>query len=327
MMSRKIWLVILLSGFIMDSIVAIPFKPGDILLAYNEKLIGVIPPSGGLPRVTLTTDPSVFSSDTMSLKGGGIAFDEHFEYLYVTVKDANIGNNQNAAIVKFNAAGQKVATFIDKTVEDDFRDLAVRGGYIYVATPKGVRKYKAANGEYVGTLDNINARSVAFDAQGTLYALAYNQVYKWDGSKFVSLELSGIGDGRDLAFDKAGNLYVADGTKHHIDKFIKTDGGFAQTPVTISIPNLTSGAVFGIAYDYFANVFYASIATALKINKIVTFTPDSSTATGLPGTLDYSGVRWLEVYPTPEPMTVTLFGSGLAVLLLFYRNRNRKQRR
>ncbi|MEM1552591.1 MAG: PEP-CTERM sorting domain-containing protein [Candidatus Bathyarchaeia archaeon] len=324
-MRKGLWLVTLLLGLVIDSVAAIPFKPGDILLPYGEKVIGVFSPSGGPPRTTLSTDPSVFDSSTTSLKGGGIAFDENFEYLYVTVKDANINGNTNAAIVKFNAAGQKVATFIDNSVGDDFRDLAVRSGYIYVATPSGVRVYKADNGDYITTLGNINARSVAFDSQGTLYALTYNQVYKWDGSKFNSLDLTGLDDAHDLAFDSAGNLYVTDGTQHHINKFGKTDGGFDKKPVTITIPNFTTGAVFGIAYDRFINTFYASISTSQKINQIVTFNPNSSSTVDVPNTSDYSGVRWLEVYPTPEPASFMLFGSGLVVVLWFWRRRSEGQ--
>ena len=96
---------------------------------------------------------------------------DEFGNLYVTVSNFR-GTDNRRGIIKFNAAGVKELE-IDSGITTDFRGLAVRDGFIYVARASGIQRFNAETGVPISPIlsSAISFRDIAFDRQGNLYGL------------------------------------------------------------------------------------------------------------------------------------------------------------
>jgi sugar lactone lactonase YvrE len=102
---------------------------------------------------------------------------------------------------------------------------------------------------------------LAFDAAGNLYVANFNSgtVDKVTPAGAVSIFVSGFGNPRGLAFDAAGNLYVADGKANTVSKV--TPAGMVSTFASgFSDP-------FGLAFDAAGNL-YVSNTDSTTVSKV-----------------------------------------------------------
>jgi hypothetical protein len=308
---------------------AAPFEPGQIFIAYNSNNIGVfadtISTTGNLIG-TINLSPSTFATNPLNLAGGGVALDESGN-LYVTVQKLKLGdtdsNQSNQGIIKINPAGN-VALSIEATI--DFRGIAVRGGVIYVASESGVRRFNATTGDAISPIlaSGTRFRDVTLDPQGNLYALRSDGVTKWSAGS-----ISGSGtplfsipteDPRAIVTDEDGNLYITFATTKVVRKYSPTGSLLA----TYSSPSGT-GTLIGLDYDPGTQRLFAS-HTGTGIGQILWI--DRNASSGSPmtafGPTNLSGVRWLALYPTPEPSVALLVLAGGAALWWRHRQGGRE---
>lgn len=294
---------------------AAPFGVGNLLLPYNASKVAEINPQTGSENQELSITLGTFATDVNSLRGGGIARDGSGR-VYVTVKQGD-----DNKIVRFNADGTNETVVITKTASTfDFRGIEVgNDGKFYVATDSGIRIYNPDGGETI--LDSSGAyRDVAFDSQGNLYGLKRTDIVKWSKGNFsgsgTSLNLQGLTAARALVFDSADRLFVTSSSS--VFRYEPSGDGYNTTPTEIAINN----TVFGIAYDWGIDMLYV-VHTSSSTNQILKFRPTDNTATSIANTSGYSGPRWLEVVPTPEPATWLLFGVGAGAALWRWRRQRR----
>ncbi len=325
---RFIFVVALLVGaWVLTSlpIFAAPFQPGQIFIAYDGSNIGVFADTvslAGTQVQTLSVSPSSFTMATTLSGGGGIALDE-FGNLYVTV--SNFRGTSNKGIIKFNAAGVKVLEIDSGITTTDFRGLAVCNGVIYVARASGIQRFNAETGVPISPIlsSGISFRDVAFDSRGNLYGLYISggnvYVRKWTGvgSPITDILLGSESthpDPRALVLDQDGNLYITVNTSPipSIRKFSQAGTLLA----TYTAPSGT-GTLIGLDYDPGVQKLFASHTGSIGQILALDLKTGSWTAFG-PNNL--SGVRWLAVYPTPEPTIAILLAAGW----LFLRRRSRR---
>ena len=314
-------------------IFAAPFQPGQIFIAYDGSNIGVFADTvslAGTQVQTLSVSTSSFTMATTLSGGGGIALDEQGN-LYVTV--SNFKNQTNRrGIIKFNPVGEKVLEIDGKTTTIDFRGLAVSAANdrIYVATDSGIRVWRASDGTRMSNEDfggNISFRDVVLDVNGNLYGMHFtttgNTVYvrKWatgnfTGSGTLLFSSSGNPDPRALVLDQDGNLYITVNTSPipSIRKFSQAGTLLA----TYTAPSGT-GTLIGLDYDPGVQKLFASHTATGSIGQILALDPKTGSWTAF-GPNNLFGVRWLAVYPTPEPTIAILLAAGW----LFLRRRSRR---
>jgi len=296
---------------------AAPFEPGQIFIAYNSNNIGVfadtISTTGNLIG-TINLSPSAFAANPLSLAGGGVALDESGN-LYVTVQKLG-DTNSNRGIIKINPAGNVALSIDGNTATIDFRGIAVRGGIIYVASESGVRRFNATTGDAISPIlaSGTIFRDVTLDPQGNLYALQNDGVTKWSAGS-----ISGSGtplfsipteDPRAIVTDEDGNLYITFATKKVVRKYSPTGSLLA----TYSSPGGT-GTLIGLDYDPGTQRLFAS-HTGTGIGQILWIDRNASSGSLMTafGPTNLSGVRWLALYPTPEPSVALLVLAGGAAL-------------
>ncbi|MCS7263866.1 MAG: hypothetical protein NZ805_03430 [Armatimonadetes bacterium] len=316
---RFIIIVALFVGaFVLTSmpISAAPFQAGQIFIAYGGSNIGVLADTvslAGTPVQTLSISPSTFGTGTGLAGSGGIALDE-FGNLYVTVQNYE-GITNRRGIIKFDVSGNIVRK-IDGGTTTDFRGISVQDGVIYVASGSGIRRFDATTGTAISPIiaSGTSFRDVAFDRHGNLYALLSNQVIRWSAGSF-----SGSGtvlfsipaqDPRAMVIDEDSNIYITFENTRVVRKYSLTGTLLA----TYSTPTGT-GSLIGLDYDPGTQRLFAShtgtgIGQILWISKIA---PSGTTMTAF-GPNNLSGVRWLAVYPTPEPAVTVLLAAGFLVL-------------
>ncbi len=122
---------------------------------------------------------------------------------------------------------------------------------------------------------------------------------------------SGLSGPAGLAFDAAGDLYVANLTGNTISEFSSTGASKGTFASGLDLP-------VGLAFDAAGDLYVANSGT----NSIIEFS-----STGVPkGTfaLGLSGPQFLAFAPVPEPGALTLAGIGLAAVLGYARLRRRR---
>lgn len=314
---------LLLTSFMVS---AAPFQAGQIFVAYDGSNIGVFADTvslAGTQAQILSVSPSSFTTVALLTGGGGIALDE-FGNLYVTVSNDGTGK---LGIMKFNADGTPDKNFPKGyTISgvSDFRGLAVREDRIYVATDKGIRVFRATDGEYLSSEDFGEGafRDVAFDNQGNLYGLKSPatgtvEVRKWMKGNFKGkgeslFSATGNTDPRALVLDEVGYIYI---TVNPSDgPFVRKFNQKGDLRATYKVPSNT-GTLIGLDYDPGTQRLFAS-HTGTSIGQILWVNRDASDGTTMTafGPTNLSGVRWLAVYPTPEPTTSLLLAAGLLLL-------------
>ena len=307
---------------------AAPLQPGQIFVAYGGNQIGVFADTVSLTGNVIQTlevpSPGFLTVTTLG-GGGGLALDEEGN-LYATLSD----NNGNVGLVKFRASDGERAFEKTYTISgvEDFRSLVVREGRIYVATNRGIRVFDATNGDYLTSFGGTLAfRDLAFDSQGNLYALrepttGTTEIRRWAAGDFTGtgttlFSASGNRDPRALVVDEQGNIYfTANPTPLPVVRKYKQDGTLLAT---YSVPSGT-GTLIGLDYDPGTQRLFASHTATGGIGQILWI--DRNAASGsimsvFPNNRPYdlSGVRWLAVYPTPEPATAVLLLAGLGWLV------------
>ncbi len=327
---RFIFVVALLVGaWVLTSlpIFAAPFQPGQIFIAYGGSNIGVFADTvslAGTQVQTLSVSPSSFTMATTLSGGGGIALDE-FGNLYVTV--SNFGNiSGRRGIIKFNANGEKVLE-IDSEITTDFRSLTVRDGVIYVARASGIQRFNAETGAIISPIlaSGISFRDVAFDSRGNLYGLYISggnvYVRRWTGTGLPTTDIflgaeSSHPDPRALVLDQDGNLYITVNTSP-----IPSIRKFSQAGILLATYTAPSGTgtLIGLDYDPGVQKLFASHTAIGSIGQILALDLKTGSWTAF-GPNNLSGVRWLAVYPTPEPTIAILLAAGW----LFLRRRSRR---
>jgi len=295
---------------------AAPFQPGQIFVAYGGSNIGVFADTVSLRGElvqTLSVSPSSFSTTTALSGGGGVALDESGN-LYVTVSNFK-GTTNRRGIIVFNFAGEKVLEIDGETSTIDFRGLAVRDGVIYVARSSGIQRFDAKTGGKISPIiaSGTSFRDVAFDRKGNLYALLDDEVRSWQAGDF-----SGSGttlfsipkeDPRAIVIDEDGNIYITFENTKVVRKYSRS-GTLLATYLTPS----GTGSLIGLDYDPGTQRLFAS-HTGTGIGQILWIDRRASGGTMEAfGPTDLSGVRWLAVYPTPEPTTAMLIAAGLLLL-------------
>ncbi len=315
---------------LIQPILAVPFQPGNLFVAYGGSNIGVFKMDGTLVQ-TLSVSPSSFGTGTTLSGGGGVALDE-FGNLYVTVSNFG-GTADRRGIIKFNAAGVKVLE-INSGITTDFRGLAVRNGVMYVARASGIQRFNAETGVSISPIlsSGISFRDVTFDRQGNLYGLYISGgnvlVRKWTGVEppITDILLGSEAthpDPRALVLDMDGNLYITVNTspQRRVRKF-SPDGTLLADYLA---PRAISGAgniLIGLDYDPGTQRLFAS-HTGTGIGQILWIDKNASSGATMSafGPANLSGVRWLAVYPTPEPTTAILLAAGLLLLRRRFRKR------
>jgi hypothetical protein len=189
----------------------------------------------------------------------------------------------------------------------------------------------------------VQTRDVAFDAAGNIYIASNGtgEILKAtpDGNPVPGSPIIGYNtptpyisdvDPWGLAFDSAGNLYVADTNNDEILEYSSTGSFIKVFASAASTANLGAYALSnpsGIAFDASGDLFVASNSrvrfgytcglTQTCTTSILEFTPDGAdsvyASTGLEQTeaLAFSSAGT----STPEPRTTLLFASGALVLL------------
>jgi len=307
---------------------AAPLQPGQIFVAYGGNQIGVFADTVSLAGNVIQTlevpSPGFLTVTTLG-GGGGLALDEEGN-LYATLSD----NNGNVGLVKFRASDGERAFEKTYTISgvEDFRSLVVREGRIYVATNRGIRVFDATNGDYLTSFGGTLAfRDLAFDSQGNLYALREPttgtvEIRRWSAGDFtgtgtILFSASGNTDPRALVVDEQGNIYfTANPAGGGVVRKFRQDGTLLAT---YSVPSGT-GTLIGLDYDPGTQRLFASHTATGGIGQILWI--DRNAASGsimsvFPNNRPYdlSGVRWLAVYPTPEPAAAVLLIAGLGWLV------------
>lgn len=325
---------LLLTSFMVS---AAPFQTGQIFVAYGGSNIGVFADTVSLAGRQIgdpiSISPSTFTTGTTLSGGGGLALDEDGN-LYVTVSDNGSGK---LGIVKYNANGALVfqkgyTRGKDKdlpTSVEDFRSLIVRDGKIYVATDDGIRVFCANNGERLKNEDfgSGSFRDIAFDKKGNLYGLCSPapgkvEVRKWTvgnfsgtGSPLFTQDGSGLPgnyEPRALVIDEDGYIYIT--VNPSGGPFVRKFNQKGDLIATYKVPSNT-GTLIGLDYDPGTQRLFAS-HTGTSIGQILWVNRDASDGTTMTafGPTNLLGVRWLAVYPTPEPTTSLLLVAGLLLL-------------
>ncbi len=333
-MNRRRWLAAVVAAVFLVgaclSLHAAPFQPGQIFVAYGGNTIGVfadtVSLAGTQARSPLSIAPSSFTTETTLSGGGGVTLDESGN-LYVTLRTPGTG------LVKIKADGSEAfhRTYSISGVTD-FRSLAVRGGKIYVATNSGIRVFDATTGDRISGADfggTLAFRDLAFDSQGNLYALRESPtgtavIHRWTagsltGTGTILFAAAGNTDPRALVVDEKGTIYFTAnpmGTRV-IRKYAPNGALLASyfSPVT-------TGTIIGLDYDPGTQRLFAS-HTATGIGQILWIdrnAPDGATLNAF-GPSNLSGVRWLAVYPTPEPTVGLLLLAGIGLRWLVKRRR------
>jgi len=307
-------------------IFAAPFQPGQIFIAYDGSNIGVFADTvslAGTQVQTLSVSTSSFTMATTLSGGGGIALDE-FGNLYVTVQNFE-GTMERRGIIKIDRNGN-VAWKADSGDTLDYRGIVASSNLnrVFVATEggsgqRGIHVYRASDGEkltaefFGGTLA---FRDLAFDKNGNLYGLRHNEIKRWMAGNFsgegISLFSVPPEDPRAIMIDEDGNIYITFEDTKVIRKYSPTGTLLA----TYSTPAGT-GSLIGLDYDPGVQKLFASHTGSIGQILALDLKTGSWTAFG-PNNL--SGVRWLAVYPTPEPTIAILLAAGW----LFLRRRSRR---
>ncbi|MEZ8217616.1 PEP-CTERM protein-sorting domain-containing protein [Candidatus Fervidibacteria bacterium JGI MDM2 SSWTFF-3-K9] len=304
---------------------AAPLQPGQIFVAYGGNQIGVFADTVSLTGNVIQTlevpSPGFLTVTTLG-GGGGLALDEEGN-LYATLSD----NNGNVGLVKFRASDGERAFEKTYTISgvEDFRSLVVRGGRIYVATNRGIRVFDATNGDYLTSFGGTLAfRDLAFDSQGNLYALrepttGNAEIRRWAAGDFtgtgtILFSASGNRDPRALVVDEQGNIYfTANPAGGGVVRKFRQDGTLLAT---YSVPSGT-GTLIGLDYDPGTQRLFASHTATGGIGQILWIDRNAASGSTMSafGPNNLNGVRWLAVYPTPEPATAVLLIAGLGWLV------------
>lgn len=349
---RFIFVVALLVGaWVLTSlpIFAAPFQPGQIFIAYGGSNIGVFADTvslAGTQVQTLSVSPSSFTTATTLSGGGGIALDE-FGNLYVTVQNFE-GTMDRRGIIKIDRNGN-VAWKADSGGTLDYRGIVASSSLdrVFVATEggsgqRGIHVYRASDGEkltaefFGGTLA---FRDLAFDKNGNLYAVrqtapaAGNRlvIRRWSAGNYtgtgsVVFAIGGTyanSDPRALVVDDEGNIYIALNSPKAVIKVrpapTGSDSETSDTGTVLATYTAPSGTgtLIGLDYDPGVQKLFASHTGG--IGQILALDPKTGSWTAF-GPNNLSGVRWLAVYPTPEPTIAILLAAGW----LFLRRRSRR---
>ncbi|GBC98809.1 hypothetical protein HRbin17_01324 [bacterium HR17] len=349
--SQWLWcvgLLMVLTAGATVPVTAAPIHPGHIFVAYDSSNIGVFASTVSLTGHHVTTidciTPYSFGASAAVDGGGGVALDE-WGNLYVTTSNDGSGK---LGIVKVNADGslafrrsyERGAGKDLPSSVTDFRSLAIHDGRIYVATNSGVRVFDAATGARLSGADfggNFAFRDLVFDRQGNLYALRESPtgtavIHRWGagnltGSGTVLFSASGNTDPRALAVDEQGHIYfTANPSGARVVRKYKSDGALLAT---YNAP-ITTGVLIGLDYDPGTQRLFVS-HTAAGIGQILWVdrnAPSGTTMTAF-GPNNLNGVRWLAVYPTPEPTAnaLVMIGFGIAMVAHQWRVRRRRRQR
>ncbi len=336
-MTRRRWLaavwvfILAIAGY--AHLYATPLQPGQIFIAYGGNYIGVFADTVSLAGMQamppLSVAPSSFATTTLLTGSGGVALDE-FGNLYVTVSAPGTG------IVKFRADGSVAfrRTYSISGV-NDFRSLAVHGGRIYVATNSGIRVFDTSAGDRISSADfgsTLAFRDLAFDSQGNLYGLRESPTGTAVIHRWMAGSLTGVGttlftaggntDPRALVVDEKGNIYfTANPASARVVRKYAPDG----TLLASYFSPVTTGVIIGLDYDPGTQRLFAS-HTATGSGQILWINrnaPDKATMTAF-GPTNLSGVRWLAVYPTPEPTAGLLLLAGIGLGWLVKRRQKRQ---
>jgi hypothetical protein len=309
---------------------AAPFEPGQIFIAYDRNTIGVFadttsPDTGGLVgaiNLQSLSSESTFTTDATLTGGGGVALDEAGN-LYVTVQ--NFERTGNRGLIKIDRNGNIAWKRGGGTI--DYRGVAASAtlNRVFVATAQGIDVYRADDGQrlagesFGGT---FAFRDIAIDPQGNLYALRESptgtvRVHFWAAGNFsgTGTELfsaSGNTDPRALVVDEDGNLYIT--VNPAGGPFVRKFDRSGNLLATYKTPS-GSGTLIGLDYDPGTQRLFAS-HTGTGIGQILWI--DRNASSGSPmtafGPTNLSGVRWLALYPTPEPSVALLVLAGGAAL-------------
>lgn len=357
---RSLWMGTLLVlavvvGGVVQPLAALPIQPGNLFVAYNDpqwgSSIGIYHAiDGTLAHPPIPVVVGSFAVNVDLDGGGGVAVDE-LGNLYVTVTNFK-GMTNRRGIIKFNAAGVRVLEIDGGTV--DFRGLEVSAlkDRIYVATSSGIRVFRASNGTRLSGEDlggTLAFRDVALDSRGNLYGLRAPmagrvEVLRWTAGNFTGpgtplftdngSGLSGYPDPRALAVDMDGNIYIAVNTspQRRVVKFAPGLSGKYVPVAEFLVPSSVTGAdgiLFGLDFDPGTGQFFAVHTKTGGVGQLLTFRandPSGTTMTAF-GPNNLQGVRWLAVYPTPEPAAGVLLvlGIGAATAVRRWRSRRRSQ--
>ncbi len=147
-------------------------------------------------------------------------------------------------------------------------------------TPTGLTT-DAAGSLYISDAENSRIRKVTAD--GNINTVVGSQFagYGGDGGPPASANLAGP---NDLAFDSAGNLFIADEFNHRIRAVLATPPAFSASPTSLS---------FSVSGGTVSPVLNVSLTTSVP---------------GLPYTVTTTstGGRWLQVTPSTGMMPATL---------------------
>jgi len=319
------WLIIVIALSLLPFVFvnlthAAPFQPGQIFVAFGGNQIGVfadtVSLAGTQAMPPISIAPSTFGTGTILSGGGGIALDE-FGNLYVTVQNFKGETNQRG-IVKIDRNGNIVLEINGGTKTIDFRGVAVRDRIIYVASESGIRRFKADNGASISPIiaSGTSFRDVAFDGQGNLHTLLSDEVRRWskDFSQYSSFSIPEE-DPRAIVLDEDGNIYITFEDTKLIRKYSPSGSLMATYYAYYDLSKV--GSLIGLDYDPGTQRLFASHTATGGIGQILWIdrnAPTNSTMRAF-GPNDLNGVRWLAVYPTPEPATAVFLLAGLGWLV------------
>jgi hypothetical protein len=317
---------------------AAPFEPGQIFIAYNSNNIGVfadtISTTGNL--IGTINLSSTFTTNPLSLAGGGVALDESGN-LYVTVQ--NFEGTANPGLIKIDRNGNIVWKRGGGTT--DYRGVAASAtlNRVFVATAQGIDVHRADDGQrlagesFGGTLA---FRDLVIDSQGNLYALrraggGQLVIRRWESGNYTGegrvVFVRGAtttdyrnSDPRALTVDEAGNLYITLNNPKVVLKVRPDPTGTTSEAADLGSVDAffsapTTGTLIGLDYDPGTQRLFAS-HTGTGIGQILWIDRNASSGSTMTafGPTNLSGVRWLALYPTPEPSVALLVLAGGAAL-------------
>jgi len=320
---------------------AAPFEPGQIFIAYGGTNIGVfadtISTTGnliGTINLQSLSPGSTFTAGATLTGGGGVALDESGN-LYVTVQNFE-GTANRRGLIKIDRNGN-IAWKADSGGTIDYRGVAASAtlNRVFVATAQGIDVYRADNGQrlagesFGGTLA---FRDLVIDSQGNLYALRQAGggqlvIRRWESGNYTGLGRVVFvrtdyrnSDPRALTVDEAGNLYITLNNPKGVlkvrpDPTGTTSEGDDLGSVDAFFSAPTTGTLIGLDYDPGTQRLFAS-HTGTGIGQILWIDRNASSGSTMTafGPTNLSGVRWLALYPTPEPSVALLVLAGGAAL-------------